>query len=103
MRSEALYVVCPHTIVGPAPTPAQESIGLRPNEPCSLRSEVVNLAAQMEFRCGRGHSFVATPDDVKRGQIVERGHGCPFCGADSLLPYRRGHYACRSCKKGWKS
>lgn len=60
------HVICPETIVGPAPNPEflRAFPGLQPNEPCALRCEVITPAPVMDFRCPRGHRFFAEPKDV---------------------------------------
>lgn len=61
------YVPCPVTITSPAPSPGAQALGLEPNMACGERCEVWQEASQMEFRCPRGHAFIATPADVLRG------------------------------------
>lgn len=60
------YVICPETITSPAPNPGFMAwSGLGPNEPCGARCEVVNLGEVMEFRCWRGHTFIASAREVR--------------------------------------
>lgn len=55
------HVVCPATITSPAP-----GYGLPPNLPCGLGVPVMQEAEAMDFRCPRGHRFLATPADIVR-------------------------------------
>ena len=60
------HVICPETIVGPHPPLGFLAAfpELKPNQPCGLRCEVHRLAPEMEFRCARGHQFIATEQEV---------------------------------------
>lgn len=60
------YVICPETITGPSLSPAMKAIGLTENMPCGSRCPVVTEAPVMEFRCPRGHVFIATPKVIHR-------------------------------------
>lgn len=58
------YVICPEKITSPIADLNYEF--MRPNEPCGLKCKVVKEAELMEFRCSRGHHFIATPKQIQR-------------------------------------
>lgn len=58
------YVVCPERIT--SPIAHLEYPSMRPSEPCGLRCKVIKEAELMEFRCSRGHQFIATRKQIQR-------------------------------------
>jgi hypothetical protein len=59
------YVVCPDKITSPWADPNVPPY-MPPNVPCAVKCRVVKEGPVMQFKCGRGHSFMATPEDVRQ-------------------------------------
>jgi hypothetical protein len=59
------YVVCPYNVTPPVIDERAKRFGFVPNMPCDTRCEVITEAPVMHFHCARGHSFFATPSDIK--------------------------------------
>lgn len=60
------YVICNATITSPAPSPGFMAVtGLGPNLRCGHTCKVVNEAPVMQFKCPLGHTFIASPADIR--------------------------------------